>query len=174
MNILTENQQKIKKLITVISILIPLVIVLLFQVKFEGNFSYLPHVYAVINASTALVLIFAVYFIKNGNRKMHELLVKFAFLLSISFLVMYILYHATSDATKFGGEGAIRYLYFFILITHILCSIILIPLVLHTYFRAFINDIEGHRKIAPFTFILWEYVAITGVIVYFMIAPYYQ
>ncbi len=174
MNILTENQQKIKKLITVISILIPLVIVLLFQVKFEGNFSYLPHVYAVINALTALVLIFAVYFIKNGNRKMHELLVKFAFLLSISFLVMYILYHATSDATKFGGEGAIRYLYFFILISHILCSIILIPLVLHTYFRAFINDIEGHRKIAPFTFILWEYVAITGVIVYFMIAPYYQ
>lgn len=174
MNILTENQQKIKKLITVISILIPLVIVLLFQVKFEGNFSYLPHVYAVINALTALVLIFAVYFIKNGNRKMHELLVKFAFLLSISFLVMYILYHATSDATKFGGEGAIRYLYFFILISHIICSVFLIPLVLHTYFRAFINDIEGHRKIAPFTFILWEYVAITGVIVYFMIAPYYQ
>ncbi|MDP3353514.1 MAG: DUF420 domain-containing protein [Flavobacteriaceae bacterium] len=174
MEILTRNQKNIKKLITVISVLIPLLIVILFQVKFEGNFSFLPHIYAVINASTALVLILAVYFIKNGNRKMHELLVKIAFLLSITFLVMYILYHATSEETKFGGDGMIKYLYFFILITHIISSIFLIPLVLHTYFRAYINDVKGHKKIAPITFILWEYVAITGVIVYLMISPYYQ
>ena len=174
MNNLTSNQKNIKKLITAISVLVPLLIVVLFQVKLEGNFSFLPHIYAVINALTALVLILAVYFIKNGNRKMHELLVKIAFLFSITFLVMYILYHATSEETKFGGEGLVRYLYFFILITHIVSSIFLIPMVLHTYFRAYIDDIKGHKKLAPITFILWEYVAITGVIVYLMIAPYYQ
>jgi putative membrane protein len=174
MEILTTNQKNIKKLITVISILIPLIIVLLFQVKFDANFSFLPHIYAVINATTALVLILAIYFIKNGNRKMHELLVKTAFFLSIIFLMMYILYHATSEETKFGGVGPVRYLYFFILITHIISSIFLIPIVLHTYFRAFINDLKGHKKIAPITFLLWEYVAITGVIVYLMISPYYQ
>lgn len=170
---LTKYQQLIKKIITLISILVPLLIVVLFQVKFEGNFSYLPHVYAVINGATALVLILAVYFIKNGNRSAHELLVKIAFLLSISFLVMYIVYHATTEETKFGGEGFIRYVYFFILITHIIASVFLIPMVLHTYFRAFINDFVGHKKLAPYTFILWEYVAITGVIVYLMISPYY-
>ena len=87
---------------------------------------------------------------------------------------MYLLYHATTEETKFGGNGIIRYVYFFILITHILSSIFLVPMVLHTYFRAFINDLKGHRKIAPITFILWEYVAITGVVVYLMISPYYQ
>jgi len=174
MEILTRNQKNIKQLITIISVLIPVIIVFLFQIKFEGNFSFLPHIYAIINASTALVLIFAIYFIKSGNRKLHELLVKIAFLLSIIFLVMYILYHATTEETKFGGEGFIKYLYFFILITHIFSSVILIPLVLHTYFRAFVNDIKGHKKIAPITFLLWEYVAITGVIVYVMISPYYK
>jgi putative membrane protein len=174
MKILTENQQKAKRLITIISIAIPLVVVGLFQVKFEGDFAFLPHIYSVINALTALVLIAAVYYIKNGNRAKHELLVKVAFLLSLTFLVMYILYHATTVETKFGGEGFIRYLYFFLLITHILSSIVLVPLVLHTYFRAFINDLKGHRKIAPLTFLLWEYVAITGVIVYIMISPYYK
>lgn len=174
MNNLTTKQQNIKKLITLISVLIPLIIVALFQIKLEGNFSFLPHIYAVINALTAMILIMAVYFIKNKNRKAHELLMKIAFLLSISFLMMYILYHATSEETKFGGEGWVRYCYFFILITHILSSIFLIPMVLHTYFRAYIDDLEGHKKLAPITFIVWEYVAITGVVVYLMIAPYYQ
>lgn len=171
---LTKNQQRIKKLITIVSVLVPLLIVVLFQVKIEGNFKFLPHIYAVINAITALTLVLAVYFIKNNNRKYHEFLVKLAFLLSLTFLVMYILYHATTEETKFGGQGIVRYVYFFILITHIISSVFLVPMVLHTYFRAFINDLKGHKKIAPFTFILWEYVAITGVIVYLMIAPYYQ
>lgn len=171
---LTSNQKIIKQFITGISIVIPLIIILLFQVKFEGNFKILPHIYAVINGLTALILVLAVYFIKKGNRKYHELLVKIAFIFSIVFLIMYLLYHATTEETKFGGNGIIRYVYFFILITHILSSIFLVPMVLHTYFRAFINDLKGHRKIAPITFILWEYVAITGVVVYLMISPYYQ
>jgi putative membrane protein len=98
---------------------------------------------------------------------------KFAIALSVSFLLMYIAYHMTSDSTKFGGEGAIVNIYYFILITHIVLSVAVIPFVLITYVRAITNNIERHKKIAKITFPLWLYVAITGVIVYVMISPYY-
>ena len=97
----------------------------------------------------------------------------FAIALSVAFLVMYVAYHMTSDSTKYGGEGAMRYVYFFILITHILLSIAIIPLVLITYVRALAKRFDRHRKIAKITFPLWLYVAVTGVIVYLMISPYY-
>ncbi|MEP6930606.1 MAG: DUF420 domain-containing protein, partial [Flavobacterium sp.] len=93
--------------------------------------------------------------------------------LSVAFLVMYVAYHMTSDSTKFGGEGVIRYVYFFILITHILLSIVIIPLVLITYVRALAERFDRHRKIAKITFPLWLYVAVTGVVVFLMISPYY-
>ena len=96
-----------------------------------------------------------------------------AIALSVAFLVMYVAYHMTSDSTKFGGEGVIKYAYYFILITHILLSIVIIPFVLITYVRAITNNIERHKKIAKITFPMWLYVAITGVIVYLMISPYY-
>jgi len=86
---------------------------------------------------------------------------------------MYVAYHMTSESTPFGGEGTIRYIYFTILISHILLSITVIPFVLVTYVRAITNDIQAHKKIAKITFPLWLYVAVTGVIVYIMISPYY-
>jgi len=98
---------------------------------------------------------------------------KFAISLSVLFLVMYVAYHMTSDSAKFGGEGAIRSIYFFILITHIALSVVVIPFVLITYVRAITNNIQRHKKIARITFPLWLYVAVTGVIVYLMISPYY-
>lgn len=98
---------------------------------------------------------------------------KFAIGLSVLFLVMYVAYHMTSDSTKYGGEGFIRVLYYFILITHILMSIVVIPFVLITYVRAITNNIEKHRKIAKITFPLWLYVAVSGVVVFMMISPYY-
>ncbi len=98
---------------------------------------------------------------------------KFAIALSMVFLIMYITYHMTSDSTKFGGEGGVKYLYYFILLTHILLSIIIIPFVLITYVRAITNNFEKHKKIAKITFPLWLYVAASGVIVYMMISPYY-
>jgi putative membrane protein len=134
----------------------------------------LPPIYATINAITALVLILALWAIKNKNRKLHEGLMKFAILLSVSFLIMYIAYHMTSDSTKFGGEGAVKYVYYFILITHILLSVIVIPFVLITYVRAISQNFERHKKIARITFPLWLYVAISGVVVYLMISPYYN
>ena len=135
--------------------------------------TFLPPIYATINAFTAVLLIVAVISIKNGHKKRHELIMKTAIGCSIAFLLMYIAYHMTSDSTSFGGEGAIRYIYYFILLTHIVLSIIIIPFVLITYVRAITNDFKRHKKIAKITFPLWLYVAITGVIVYIMISPYY-
>ena len=93
--------------------------------------------------------------------------------LSLAFLLMYISYHMTSDSTKFGGEGAVKYIYYFILITHIILSVIIIPLVLVTFARGYFKEFEEHKKIARITFPLWVYVAVTGVVVYIMISPYY-
>lgn len=165
---------KYNRWITVLSIAIPLVVALLFRVKIDLELPvFLPPVYATINAVTALVLIAAVVQVKKGNRSAHEKLMKLAIALSAVFLVLYVLYHMTSDSTPYGGEGTLKYIYFFILITHILLSIAVIPFVLITFVRGITNDIEAHKKIAKYTFPLWLYVAITGVLVYLMISPYY-
>ncbi|HEY9006493.1 MAG TPA: DUF420 domain-containing protein [Ohtaekwangia sp.] len=174
---LNVNQQKepYRKLIIAVSILIPAVVAVLFGVKIPGyDLSFLPPIYATINGITAVLLIAAVIAIKNKKRKLHETLMKACMVLSAAFLVMYVLYHMTSDSTPFGGEGVIRYVYFFILITHILLSIVIIPLVLFTFSRAWFGNFERHRALAKFAFPLWLYVAVTGVIVYLMISPYYQ
>ncbi len=188
-NNLTENaepiadnnliEQKFSKFIVVVSILIPVVVAILFSVKLKDfgiqvePFSFLPPIYATTNGITAIVLLFAVKAIKSGNRKLHEKLMTIAIALSVLFLVMYVAYHMTADSTKFGGEGAIRYVYYFLLISHILLSIAVIPLVLITYVRALAERFDRHKKIAKITFPIWLYVAVTGVIVYLMIAPYY-
>lgn len=173
-------EQKYNKWIWVLSIAIPLVVALLFGVNLRKlgydvqPLSFLPPIYATINGLTAVVLVTAVWAIKNGKRTLHENLMKFAIVLSVLFLGMYVAYHMTSDSTKFGGEGIIKYIYYFILITHILLSIIIIPFVLVTYVRALAQRFDRHRKIAKIAFPLWLYVAVTGVIVYVMISPYYN
>ncbi|MCL9768950.1 DUF420 domain-containing protein [Flavobacterium sp. HXWNR69] len=172
-------ETKYNKLIVVLSVAIPLVVALLFGVNLRKlgydvqPLSFLPPIYATINGLTAFILVAAVIAIKNGNRKLHENLMKFAIACSVAFLAMYVAYHMTSDSTKFGGEGIIRYVYFFILISHILLSVIIIPLVLITYVKALAQRYDKHKKIAKITFPIWLYVAVTGVIVYLMISPYY-
>lgn len=167
-------EQKYNKWIIILSIIIPLAVAALFTVKLKVEpLTFLPPIYATINGITAFVLLVAVWAIKNKKRQLHENLMKFAISLSVIFLVMYVAYHMTSDSAKFGGEGAIRSIYFFILITHIALSIVVIPFVLITYVRAITNNIQRHKKIARITFPLWLYVAVTGVIVYLMISPYY-
>ena len=135
--------------------------------------TFLPPIYASINGLTAVLLILAVVAIKKGNRKLHEQLNTTAIACSLLFLLMYIAYHMTSDSTSFGGEGVVKYVYYFILITHIVLSVIVIPFVLLTYMKAKLINFVEHRKIAKKTFPIWLYVAVTGVIVYVMISPYY-
>jgi len=171
----TEKATKYNKWIVVLSVVIPIAVAILFGVKIPNvePLTFLPPIYATTNAITALVLVLAFIAIKKGNVKRHELLMKVAIALSVLFLVLYVAYHMTSDSTKFGGEGFIKYVYYFILITHIVMSVIVIPFVLVTYVRGITNDIVRHRKIAKITFPLWLYVAVTGVIVYILISPYY-
>ena len=172
-------EKKFNKFIVIVSILIPVVVALLFCVKLKDFWynvqplSFLPPIYATINGITALVLVAGVLAIKNGKRILHERLMTTAIALSVAFLVMYVAYHMTSDSTKFRGEGIIRPIYYFILISHIILSIAVIPLVLITYVRALAERFDRHKKIAKITFPIWLYVAVTGVVVYLMISPYY-
>jgi len=169
-----NDTKKYNKWIVILSILIPLVVAILFGVKIDAELPvFLPPIYATINALTAVLLIVAVWAVKNKKVKLHEKLMKTAILFSVLFLVLYVAYHMTSNSTKFGGEGSLKIVYFIILISHIVLSIAVIPFVLITYVRAITNNIELHKKIAKYTFPLWLYVAVSGVIVYLLISPYY-
>ena len=184
--------------IKIVSIAIPAAVALLLFLKWNGdklvfdlrspNFDpivlienlpvaqplyFLPPIYAVINAVTAVLLIIALIAIKGKKIEIHQRLMQTCIALSLVFLVMYIAYHITTDPTPFGGQGGFKVLYFFILISHIILSIALIPLVLVSYVRAFQKEFPSHKKISKITFPIWLYVASTGVIVYLMIAPYY-
>lgn len=159
----------------ILSIAIPVIVAILFRVRIPNvePLNFLPPIYATINGLTAILLLVAVVLIKRGNRFLHEVFMKSAIVLSIIFLGMYVAYHMTSDPTPFGGDGVVKYLYYFILISHIVLSITVIPFVLITYIRAITGHFPQHKKIAKITFPIWLYVAVTGVIVYVMIAPYY-
>ena len=173
--LLSKDSKKYNIWIWILSIAIPVVVAILFSVRIPGveRLGFLPPIYATINGITAVLLVLAVIQIKKGNRKTHELLMKTCIGLSALFLMMYVTYHMTSDSTPYGGEGMIKYVYFFILITHIVLSITVIPFVLITFVRALSGRFEKHKKIARITFPIWLYVAVTGVIVYLMISPYY-
>ena len=181
-------ETKYKKLVIGLAIIIPLAVAALFRIKLEGfDFSFLPPIYSTINLTIAFLLVLAVISIKNGNKKRHRLLIRFAILGSILFLIGYILYHSTSGDTKYGdlnhdGElselergklGYDAFAYYIILISHIVLSIAVIPMVLLTYLKGWANNIESHKKLAKYTFPIWLYVSITGPIVYFMIKPFY-
>ena len=169
------NSRKYTLWIWILSIAIPVAVAALFSIRIPGveRLGFLPPIYATINGITAVLLVLAIIQIKKGNRKTHERLIKTCIVLSVLFLGMYVTYHMTSDSTPFRGEGILRYFYYIILISHIILSIIVIPFVLITYVRAISGDFNRHKKIARYTFPLWLYVAVTGVVVYLMISPYY-
>ena len=160
--------------IKIISVAIPVIVAILFGVRVDYELPiFLPPIYSSLNALTAVLLVLALGAIKSNKIKLHQRLMQTCIALSLVFLVMYIAYHMTTDPTTFGGEGYVKSLYFFILISHILLSIALIPLVLISYVRAFQEEFPAHRKISKITFPIWLYVAVTGVVVYLMISPYY-
>ncbi len=174
-----EVERKYNRWIIVLSITIPVIVAMLFGVNLRDlgydvmPLTFLPPIYATINGLTAVFLVAAVVAIRKGNRRAHEALVKVCIGCSAAFLLMYVAYHMTAESTPYGGEGAMRYVYFFILISHILLSIVVIPFVLITFVRGLAGDFRRHRKLARYTFPLWLYVAVSGVVVYLMISPYY-
>lgn len=173
---LSEKEKRFNRLITIVSVIVPVIVAALFGLKIPNvePLYFLPPIYASINGLTAVLLLVAVWAIKTGKRKLHQNLMTTCIALSLAFLVMYMAYHTTAESTSYGGDGIIRYLYFFILVSHIILSIVIIPLVLKTYVRAYLKKFEAHRKLAKITFPIWLYVAISGVLVYLMISPYYE
>lgn len=166
-----------KLIYTVAAILIVAVTAIYLTPKFEvatDALDNLPALNASINALVSVLLILGFYFIRiKKNRRLHSLSMKSAFGLSALFLISYVLYHTTHESTSFGGEGMIRNIYLFILLTHIVLAAAIVPLVLITFSRALTEKFDKHKKIARITFPLWLYVSITGVVVYLMISPYY-
>lgn len=164
-------------LIILLSILVPVAIAFLYLLPKEtgaaDQYLFLPKTIAIINSITAIVLVLAFIAVKKRNYLLHRNLMFTALGLSVAFLLCYVTYHSLAESTKFGGEGSIRYIYYFLLITHIFLAAGIVPLVLISLSRALAEKYDKHRKIARITFPIWLYVTISGVIIYLMISPYY-
>lgn len=173
----TQNEKRNFNIIRALSIVIPIAVAVLLGIRTKVDLGTwtktLPHINAVINSLTALLLVLGRVFIAQKNRALHSLSMRMAFLLGSLFLVSYVLYHLSNESTSFGGEGTIRYIYFFVLISHILLSIIVVPFVLLAMYFALSNQIERHKRTVKWTFPIWLYVSVSGVIAYLMISPYY-
>lgn len=169
-------EKKLNKLAWVVTAVVLLLVSFMHRIHFETSidFTFLPAVYSALNALTAIILIVGLYFIKNGQKEKHEKAMTFAMLTSLLFLLGYVVYHITNADTKFLGEGWIRPVYFFLLITHIVLAAVIFPFILFTYIRAYTAQFKRHVKMARWVYWLWLYVAITGPILYLMIRPYYQ
>ena len=167
-------------LIITLSIIIPIVVALLmlfpdvFHIESESiDFSSLPFFHAILNGSTAVLLFTGFILIKSKKTSLHKISMLSAFVLSSVFLLSYVTSKLTNAPVPFGGEGLIRYIYFFILISHIILSIAVLPLALFSIYRGIAGEFEKHKSIAKYTFPIWMYVAITGVLVYILMSPYY-
>ena len=174
-----QNLPLAKKLNTaawIVSVVVVLLVVLMRRIKLDLgiDFTFLPPVYSILNGITAVVLCIALYQVKQKNIVAHKRFMNLAVICSTLFLLCYVLYHITTPETKYGGEGTIRYVYFFLLITHIILAAVILPFILFTYIRAYTNQIAAHKKMAKWVFPLWLYVAATGPILYLMLMPYYK
>mgnify|MGYP003552769188 FL=1 len=134
----------------------------------------LPGLNALLNGTCTILLLLSLYFIKLKRIDMHKRLNVITFILSSLFLVSYIIFHATGIRTTYGGQGAIRVVYYFILITHIILAAVVLPLVLLSFQKGIQMQVESHKRLVRFSYPIWLYVTVTGVIVYWMIAPYYS
>lgn len=170
-----QLEKKLNIVAYVVSALVLLLVGLMRRVKIDlgVDFSFLPPFHASLNALTAVILAYAFYQIKQKNVEAHRKAIYTAMGTSALFLLSYVLYHFTTPETRFGGEGVIRTVYFFFLITHVILAAVILPFILLTFNRAFTGQYDRHRKIARWVFPLWLYVALTGPICYLMLKPYY-
>ncbi|GKU75995.1 DUF420 domain-containing protein [Paenibacillus sp. L3-i20] len=170
-----KNYTPLVAVLTVV--IVALIAILFFLPAYDGEIGFdvkiLPMLNAIFNSFTFLALIVALIAILKKNIKMHRTFIGLAFTTTTLFLVSYVTYHYLTESTPFGGEGIVRSIYFFILLTHIVLAIVVVPLALLSVARGLSNQIDKHRKIARWTMPIWLYVSLTGVIVYLMISPYY-
>ncbi len=168
-------EKKLNRWAYAVSAVVLLLVGLMRRVKVDlgVDFSFLPPLHASLNALTAIILMVALWHIKNGRRAQHEKAIYAAMVCSALFLLSYVLYHFTTPETKYGGEGVMRTIYFLLLITHVILAAVILPFVLFTFTRAYTGQYERHKKMARWVFPIWLYVAITGPICYLMLQPYY-
>lgn len=175
--VLVEGNNKYRKVINVLAIVIPVAVAALIGIRQKidlGEWTkVLPHVIGMLNTVTAILLLLGFYFIKVNNRSAHRLMMTAAFALGAVFLVCYILYHISNESTSFGGSGFIRPVYYFLLISHILLSVVVVWFVLRAVYFGYSNQLTEHRKAVKWAFPIWLYVSVSGVIVYLLISPYY-
>jgi putative membrane protein len=170
----------LRVLAVILSVVVPLVVAVLLNPRLPFRLQlpfcpyYLPPFYASINACTAIVLLIGLREIKKGQVEKHRRMMTLAMLLSTVFLICYVIYHLSVEHTAYGGEGLIRSVYYFLLFSHIILAIAVLPMALFTYLRGWARMDASHRKLAKITFPLWLYVAVTGVVVYLMLVPYYN
>ena len=173
-----KNDKKAKWLIGIFSFVVFAAVVTLGAIKLKFNLGFDVHVFAkinaVINSIVSILLVTALIAVKQKKYLLHKKLMLSAMVLSILFLVSYICHHLLAGDTKFGGTGGIRYVYFFILTTHIFLAAVILPFILFTAYRALIAEWPAHRKLAKITWPIWFYVSLTGPIVYLLISPYYH
>ena len=172
------NDTRYFLLIALLSVAVPLLVTFLLFVPQTGKLgdvdvTFLPKLHAMLNSLTAVALVLGFTFIRKGNIRYHRFAMVTAIVLSAFFLISYVTYHYQAPPTRFGGEGTIRGIYYFVLLTHIVLAAVIVPLVLLSVYFAISDQFDRHRRIARWTLPIWLYVAITGVVVYFMISPYY-
>jgi putative membrane protein len=172
-----EKKEQYERIINVLAVVIPIAVAAILGIRQKVELGawtkVLPHVIGVINTATALLLLLGYYFIKVNNRSAHRQMMTGAFLLGAVFLVCYIFYHISNESTRYGGLGSIRYLYYFLLISHIVLSIVVVWFVLRAVYFGYTNQLPAHRKAVKYALPIWLYVSVSGVIVYLMISPYY-
>ncbi len=169
-------EKKLNSIAWFITAVVLLLVGMMRRIRLDSDidFSFLPPLYSAMNALTAVILLAGLYFIKNKQPARHQKAMTIAIISSFLFLLGYVMYHFTTDETKFGGEGAIRYVYFFLLITHVVLAAVIFPFILFTFIRAYTKHFERHKKMARWVYWVWLYVAVSGPILYFLIRPYYQ
>ena len=173
-----EKNTKNEKLVNILSIAIPVAVAILIGIRTKIDLGawtkILPHVIGLLNTTTSITLIAGFIFIKNKNIIMHRRMMSLSFIQGSLFLVLYILYHVSNASTSYGGDGILKSIYYVLLISHISLSIGVVWFVLRAVYYALSGQITEHKKIVKWTFPLWLYVSVTGVIVYLMISPYYN
>lgn len=172
-----KNDEKAKLLIYTFSVIIFLLIAALGRTRLNVDVGFDIHIFAavnaVINTIVSILLVVALVAVKQRKLVLHKNVMLAAMWLSVLFLISYVAHHLLAGDTRFGGEGTIRYVYFFILITHIILAAVILPFILFTAYRALIGEYEVHKKIARITWPIWFYVSLTGPVIYLMISPYY-
>jgi len=172
-----KNDKVAKRIIWLLSIVVFLVVVSLKYIHVNANLGFNPHVFATVNAflngSVALLLVAALIAVKQKNYTLHKRTMLSAMVLSSLFLVSYIAHHVLSGDTVYPKDAPLRAFYFAVLITHIILAAVILPFILFTTYRGLTADFQAHKKIARITWPIWFYVAVSGVVVYWMISPYY-